>query len=225
MNNEVKKADPDSIEPNPAVDAEDGARPESAEDAQIVEAPEPAQEPVDPIEELNSKIAVLEDNLLRAKADCQNLQRRSAQERTAAVRYANAEMMRSLLDVVDDLQRSCDAAKDCPGASSLVDGIRLVYENLMKALRSYGLEEISAVRQPFDPHVHQAMIQQPSSDHPAGTVLEEIARGYRLYDRVLRPAQVIVSKAVDENNDEEPEESAKQAKDEGGKKKLWKRKK
>jgi len=238
----------EKVEPEPTVDADSAAQSDTADDARDSEesaSPTPPsegnvaeeavddagqvpacdQEPVDPIEELKARVASLEDNLLRAKADYQNLQRRSAQERSVAVQYANAELMRSLLDVVDDLQRSLEAANACQSASSLADGIRLVYENLMKTLRLQGLEVISALHQPFDPHVHQAMMQQPSKDHPPGTVLEEITRGYRLRDRVLRPAKVVVSEAVDAETDQEPDQLEGDG-DRGARmRKKWKRRK
>ncbi len=153
----------------------------------------------DSVEDLQAKIESLEDRLLRAKADFQNFQRRSAIERSEAIRYANTELMRSLLGVLDDFERSLAAAESSDNTASVVDGVRLVYENLVKALRQHGLETIEALRQPFDPHFHQAVMQQASEDHPAGTVLQETARGYRLRDRVIRPTKVIVSQSPDAN--------------------------
>ncbi|MBU0717809.1 MAG: nucleotide exchange factor GrpE [Planctomycetes bacterium] len=155
-------------------------------------------EPEDTVESLQAKVAALEDALLRAKADYQNLQRRTTNERTEAVRYGNAELMRSLLSVADDLERSIAASDRSDNVSAVVDGIRLVHGNFLQALRNHGLEVIEALHRPFDPHVHEAMLQQPSDEHPDGTVIEEIARGYRLRDRVLRPPKVIVAKAVGE---------------------------
>ncbi len=154
----------------------------------------------------SATISALEDKILRAKADFQNLQRRSATERAEAIRYANADLMRSLLTVADDFERSLDAARNSGDQASIVDGVRLVYENFMKALRDHGLESVPGVGEPFDPHVHEAMLQQPSTDHPDGTVIEEITKGYRLRDRIVRPGKVIVSK----NPDNEPTETTNQ---------------
>ena len=141
--------------------------------------------------------------LLRGKADFQNLQKRGAKERAEAIRYANAELMQSLLGVVDDFERSLSAAESSDNAKAVVDGVRLVYENFMKALRACGLETINALHEPFDPHVHEAVMQQPSEDHQAGTLIEEIARGYRLRERILRPTKVIVAQAVKKEPAEE----------------------
>lgn len=175
---------------------------------------EKAAETMDSLEELQDKVNKLEDGLLRAKADYQNAQRRAAMEHAEAIRYANAEVMKSLLTVLDDFERSLAAAEDSNNLEAVVDGVRLVYGNLTKALRDHGLEVIDALYEAFDPSVHQAMMPQPTSDHPPGTVVEEIAKGYRLYDRVLRPAKVIVSKAL-ETEAETREEGKETSKSEG----------
>lgn len=150
-----------------------------------------------PAMELELKVESLRSSLLRAKADYQNLQRRSALERSEAICFANAELMRSLLGVLDDLERSLSAEDRSGKRPAAIDGIRLVYENFVKALRTHGLEPIDALHKPFDPQLHEALIQQPSTDHAPGTVLEEVAKGYRLRERVIRPTKVVVSKAVD----------------------------
>ena len=156
----------------------------------------------DTIESLQAKVASLEDAVLRAKADFQNLQKRSAKERSEAVRYANAELMQSLLGVADDFERSLTAAESSDNGDAVVDGIRLIYDNFMKALRAYGLETVHALYEPFDPHVHEAVMQQPTDQHKPGTVIEELARGYRLRDRILRPTKVIVAREIEKEHAE-----------------------
>ena len=156
-----------------------------------------AEEPSCSVEQLQARIDALEDNLLRARADYQNLQRRSAVQRSEVVLYANAALMKSLLSVLDDFTRSLAAAESSENLEALIDGVRLVYENFVNALRAQGLEPIEALHRPFDPNVHEAMMQRPCEDHPPGTVVDEVARGYRLWDRVLRPAKVVVSKAAE----------------------------
>ena len=161
----------------------------------------------DDVDTLNAKVAALEDNLLRAKADFQNLQRRVAVERSEAIRYANADLMRSLLSVIDDLERSIAAAEDPQNSSSVLDGVRLVHANFLKALSSSGLEVIDAQHQAFDPTIHEALLQQPTTQCEPGTVVEQVSKGYRLRDRVIRPAKVIVAKAPDESQELAEEES------------------
>ena len=89
-------------------------------------------------------------------------------------------------------------------SETVAEGVRLVYQNLLKALCEHGLEAIETGGEPFDPSVHEAMMQQPSADHPVGTILEEFARGYKLRDRVLRPSKVVVSKAMECETDDSP---------------------
>lgn len=163
--------------------------------------------PADDVDTLNAKVAALEDNLLRAKADFQNLQRRAAVERSEAIRYANADLMRSLLSVIDDLERSIAAAEDSQNSSSVLDGVRLLHANFLKALSSSGLEVIDAQHQAFDPTIHEALLQQPTTQCEPGTVVEQVSKGYRLRDRVIRPAKVIVAKAPDESQELAEEES------------------
>ena len=149
------------------------------------------------VAELQARIEKLEDSLYRAKADFQNFQRRSGIERAEAVRFANAEIMKSLLPVLDDFERALAAAEASDNLEAIVAGVRLVYNNLAKSLREHGLETIDALHKPFDPNVHEALLQQPTADYPPGTVIEQSARGYQLRDRVLRAAKVVVAKAAD----------------------------
>jgi len=178
---------------------EDRQRDEATTDADVgAAAPEGVDEATpDPNtpEGMKARIEALEDSLLRAKADYQNLQRRMQTERSDAIRFANADLMRALLPVLDDFERSLHAAETTADPAAFVEGIRLIYENFRKALTDHGLEPIEALKQPFDPGVHEALMQQPSDEHPPGTVLEEVTPGYKLRDRVIRPTRVIVARA------------------------------
>jgi len=182
----------DELDAGPPADAEPApdAAPPPAAGAQT--APE-----TDAAGELKARAEALEDSLFRARADYQNLQRRSATERAEAVRFANAELLRSLVGVLDGFERSLAAASDAASLPAVVEGVRLVYQNLLQALQTHGLERIEALHRRFDPTLHDALMQQPCADHPSGTVIEEVAKGYRLRDRVLRPSKVIVSQAVE----------------------------
>ena len=142
---------------------------------------------------LQARVDSLEESLLRAKAEAQNIQRRAATERNDAIRYANAELMRTLIPVLEDFDRTFAAA----GADdkAILEGTRLVHANLVKALRDFGLEPIEAAGEKFDPSIHEALMHQPTDEVEPGHVIEQVTRGYRLRDRVLRPARVVVSKA------------------------------
>jgi molecular chaperone GrpE len=157
---------------------------------------EAAAAPPDPSAEQQARIDALQDQLLRAKAETQNVQRRAALERNEAIRFANAELMRSLIPVLEDFDRTFENA-DAAAEKSILEGIRLVHANLIKALRDAGLEPIEARGEDFDPAIHEALMHQPTDNAPPGRVIDQVTRGYRLRDRVLRPARVVVAKALD----------------------------
>ncbi|HSW44137.1 MAG TPA: nucleotide exchange factor GrpE [Phycisphaerae bacterium] len=138
------------------------------------------------------------DKFLRARAELANYQRRAEKEQADAIRFANAQLARSLLPVVDNLERAIESAEQAPdNSAALLEGAKLTLGVFLKTLKESNVERIEAEGRPFDPQVHEAMIEQPSPEHSERTVLKEILKGYRLYDRVLRPARVIVSKPAE----------------------------
>jgi len=127
----------------------------------------------------------------RVQADFENYRKRAVRDQERLVAHAHERLVRELLPVLDDLERALEAAARHEEAQ-LVDGVQLVERALRGALAKEGLTEIETAGQ-FDPHVHEALLTQPSADTEPGTVLEVVQRGYRLGDRVVRPARVIVS--------------------------------
>lgn len=184
----------------PGESADKGVRDNASDSSNGAPSDQSATTTLDSVEELQARVEKLTDSLHRAKADLVNFQRRSSVERSESIRYANAELMKSLLSVLDDFERSLAAAEETDNLEAVVDGVRLVHQNFVKTLRLQGLSPIEALHLPFDPSIHEALLQQPSRDHPPGTVIEEVAGGYRLYDRVVRPAKVVVSKAIEADN-------------------------
>jgi|CXWL01.1.fsa_nt_gi molecular chaperone GrpE len=180
---------------NPKTGTSQAATSEPFDDQASQEVAPLAAEPLasDRVSELQARVDALEDSLLRAKAESQNIQRRATAERNDAIRYANAELMRILIPVLEDFDRTFAASDSAD--KSILEGTRLVHANLVKALRDFGLEPIEAAGERFDPSIHEALMHQPSDEVPPGNVIEQVTRGYRLRDRVLRPARVIVSKA------------------------------
>jgi|GEM_PF-713453 len=176
----------------------DEAKVESAQETQeesavaTQERAEPASEK-EIIESLRAQVAQADDKLLRAKAEFANMQRRAATERLEAARLANVNLIRSVLDVIDDFERSLAVEVESDEANNVLTGVRLVYENLMKVLRDHGVSLIEAAGKPFDPNFHEAMMCQPTGEQPPGMVLQEVKKGYQLHDRIIRPAKVIVS--------------------------------
>ena len=146
------------------------------------------------------ELGPLQDRLLRLTAEYDNYRRRSVSDRQEAVRQGRAGVLTPLLEVYDDLRRSLDAAQRAgqdaatPASDALVQGVELVFQKFSDALEKVGVTPIEAVGEPFSEELHEAMMQQPAPDGTdSGTVLAEIQPGYRLGDRVLRHARVIVA--------------------------------
>ncbi len=142
----------------------------------------------------------------RAQADYQNLKRRTEQEKEEAIRFANAMLILGLLPVLDDMERAFATISTELAGLTWVDGIRLIYRKLRAALEANGLSEIQAVGQPFDPNLHEAVVDQEGAE---GVVLSELQKGYKLHDRVIRPTMVVVGRSGGEGQ-EAPESSTEQ---------------
>ncbi|GMU33435.1 MAG: hypothetical protein AMXMBFR20_13070 [Planctomycetia bacterium] len=144
----------------------------------------------------------LQDKLLRAQAECANISKRMHQQNVEAVKYAGMSLAREVLHVVDSLDRSLAGFQSGAAGGSVLDGIRLIADQLAKVLSDHGIKPIESVGHPFDPMRHEAMMSDYESDMPVGTVTAEYQRGYMMHDRVLRPAKVVVAtKKADEEPD------------------------
>ena len=130
------------------------------------------------------------DRWKRTAADFENFRKRAAKEREATVTFANERLVKELLPILDDLERALVAATEHQEAA-LEDGVRLVHQSLQGLLARQGLEEIDAAGM-FDPHVHEALLSQPS-EAEEGSVIDVVQKGYKLGDRVVRPARVVVA--------------------------------
>jgi len=160
------------------------------------------------LEEAQARAAEHWDKLLRATADFENFKKRVAKERSDAARYAAQPMLQSLLTVLDNFEAAL-AAADQSGDDSLTSlktGIHMIFQQFKSTLTEFGLEEINARDQVFDPNLHEAVSQQPSPDVPDGHVLQQLRKGYKLHDRLLRPATVIVATAPE--SEEEADDTA-----------------
>lgn len=152
-------------------------------------------------DELKQQLDAAQEQLLRNAAEFQNYRRRTEQEKSQLVELGKSVVLRNLLNVVDDFQRSLEAAEHAaqqeqatgPAFQALKDGVEMVYRKLMDELSRLGVEPIESVGHPFDENEHEAMMQQPNADAQPGTVVEEIQKGYRMGDRILRHAKVIVA--------------------------------
>lgn len=134
------------------------------------------------------------EQLRRSQAEFLNFQKRSKSQAESDRAYAAAPLASDLIAVLDNFERAIDAARQS-GSEGIITGLEMVCKQLVEALVKHGVEPIPALGEPFDPNIHEALMQQPDGDHPEGTVVAELSRGYRLRDRVLRPSRVAVSVA------------------------------
>lgn len=144
--------------------------------------------------DLKQELNHAHDQALRAQADFENYRKRMTREIQESQRYAAMTIARDLLPVMDNLGRAVEAAEKVGEGSTLLTGVQMVSQQLNETLARHGLEPIAAEGEMFDPERHEAVSQQPSGDVKPGTVLIVVQTGYRLGDRVVRPAKVIVAR-------------------------------
>lgn len=160
-------------------------------------------ERIQQLEETNKE---LNDRLLRRIAEFENYKRRTENDQMNLLKYAAEPFIAKILPVYDDLNRSLSHAEDEKNNKSLLEGLKLVLDKFNKILKEQGVEKIETKGKEFDFNLHDALLQQPSSDVPENTIIEEIEPGYMYKDKVLRHAKVIVSLGA-ENKDEDTGES------------------
>ena len=137
------------------------------------------------------------DRLLRLSAEFDNYKKRTSRETQELVKYANENLIKELLTIVDNLERAIESAgQEGDAEDPLMQGIQLTLSDVLKLLERYHVTPVKALGEPFDPAFHQAMMQEESADQPDKTVLREMQKGYVLHDRLLRPAMVVVAKAA-----------------------------
>jgi molecular chaperone GrpE len=175
--------------------------------APVEEAVEEASEQAVEESTLEERVAALEterderlDDLKRLAAEFENYRKRVARDQESLVARAHERLVKELLPVLDDLERALEAARDS-GTRSVEEGVRLVHRELASALTREGLAEIETNGK-FDPHVHEALLSQPS-DVDEGSIVEVVQKGYTLGDRVVRPARVVVAAPKQEERQED----------------------
>jgi molecular chaperone GrpE len=146
--------------------------------------------------EMEAELNKYKDAALRAAADLDNYRKRVSREREESIKYANAAFLERLIPVLDNFELGLQAARNAPEAAAIVDGLTMVYKQLQDFLANSGVETIDATGQTFDPNLHEALAQEESHEIPEGKVIRQVRRGYRLRDRLLRPANVVVSKGA-----------------------------
>lgn len=148
------------------------------------------------LRERAAKAEEFRDQLLRVMADMDNLRKRAAREKQEAIRFANEGLIEKLLPILDNFEMAMLAASSAEGASveSLKTGVNMILGQLKSLLSDAGLEEVPTIGQKFDPNVHEAVSQMESAEVEEGHVLQQLRRGYKLKERLLRPSTVVVAK-------------------------------
>jgi molecular chaperone GrpE len=134
------------------------------------------------------------DRWVRERADLENLRKRSARERSEAIRFATEDLVRDLLPIVDNLERAVQAAEGGGNGKPLVEGVSLVLKGLLDVLARHGVTRVESAGTHFDPTHHHAVAHVETAEHEPNAVIEEHQPGYRLHERLLRPALVTVAK-------------------------------
>ena len=163
----------------------------------------------DTLDALLAERDALKDQLLRALADVENMRRRTERELETARRYGHTGFARDLVGAIDNLALALEAApkdeaaRTAEAIDGLVTGLEMSWKEIQATMERHGVRRISPQGEKFDYNFHQAMFEMPHPDHPPGTVVEVVQHGYVLHDRLLRPAMVGVSKAVDSSQEDD----------------------
>lgn len=152
---------------------------------------------VDELAKVKAERDEARDRALRALAELENFRARSNRLASEASKYASFDLAKAILPVWDDLGRAIEAAEAAPdgviNAEALVDGVKMVYNKFLETLAKNGVERIEALHKPFDPNFHESIASIPNDEHPKDTVIVETQAGFKLRDRVVRPAQVVLA--------------------------------
>lgn len=150
---------------------------------------------LDKLNEAYNKISELEDSLLRSKADFINYRKRLEEEQSRMLKYANEDLVKELLPIIDSIERAINMDDDNleDEVSKFLSGIKMVYCNLISILEKYGVKAIDGSNKPFDPTYHQAVMTEKKDGMEANMIIDVLQKGYLLKDKVIRPAMVKVS--------------------------------
>ena len=154
-------------------------------------------------EDLKDQAVRSRDQYLLAVADFENFRKRSEKEKENVVCFANENLIHQLLPILDNLERALSVKLDQAGIDSVLEGVRMVNDQLYSVLGACGLEPVDAVGGPFDPQYHEAVGVLPSREHDEGTVISELQKGYSLKGKILRPSMVHVAGPPSGNKDNE----------------------
>lgn len=169
------------------------------------------------LQEFQSDKEELVEKLQRVSADYANFQKRSVRQVSEAISYEKEKIVKTLLPAMDNFEHTLSHGESAKDVEAVLKGVRIIYDQMLGILQAHGVEPIESLGESFDPSIHQAMLQKYEEDKEDGVVLEEFQRGYKLGDRVIRPAKVVVNKYPEnefETQESEGETDGEQFEDE-----------
>lgn len=167
--------------------------PESAKGASAEASAETAVAEENPFDQLQSDMQRFRDLAMRTQADFENYRKRAIREKEDAIKYANASLIERLIPIIDNFEFGLQAANS-EGSKAVIIGLEMVAKQFQEFLTSSGVEVVDAEGKAFDPNFHEAVGQEASDTVPEGIVIRQLRKGYKLRDRLIRPANVFVSK-------------------------------
>ena len=194
-------------------------QPETVENAEQAEEQETENNPAEdveksPEEQLQDEIdkargeaKAHQEQYLRTLADMENLRKRTQREKEELAKFANENILREILPVIDNLERAVEHAEQAESSDGLLEGVQMTLIQFSQVLDRFGVKPVEALGQPFDPNLHQAMGQMETAEYPANSVAQQMQKGYQLNERLLRPSLVIVAKAPEEKEPAAEEEN------------------
>ncbi|RZB30809.1 MAG: molecular chaperone GrpE [Desulfobacteraceae bacterium Eth-SRB1] len=165
--------------------------------------------PVDPIKELDAKLETAEqeakenyDRFLRVSAEFENYKKRSTREMSEFRKFSNESLIKEMLSVVDNLERALDSQSNKQARTGLVEGVAMTLKEILNIFEKFSVKPVESLGKPFDPAIHQAVMQEETDGHPENIVTNEMQKGYMMHDRLIRPAMVVVSTSKEKTGDE-----------------------
>lgn len=162
---------------------------------EIVETEDETEKLRNELAQALNDIKMHQEQYLRTLADMENLRKRTQRDKEELAKFANENILREILPVIDNLERAVDHAEQAETNDGLFEGVQMTLTQFSQLLTKFGVEPVDAIGQPFDPAYHQAMGQLESDEHPVNTVVQQMQKGYQLNNRLLRPAFVMLAKA------------------------------
>ncbi|HCY86707.1 MAG TPA: nucleotide exchange factor GrpE [Desulfobacteraceae bacterium] len=156
-------------------------------------------------QDLEAQLTAEKEKLLRVSAEFENYKKRKQRETDDFKKFANENIFKRMLTVVDNLERAISSAEDSADDTSLLEGVKLTHKDILNLFEAFSVTQVEAENQPFDPNFHQAVTQEETDEVPENTVTTVLQKGYLLHDRLIRPAMVVVSKKVQKETEKSEE--------------------